>query len=393
MQIKELRSDGFLWDLARKEKLGARIRNAQVVGSLNDYRTDVEALRYGDSFKLEDDDVDIFQDVPPRATIPEGRLLPPQVLLLQLHTGDSVFLMLRQSTDGVWKLVITSRYRVMKPMLGTQPGMYLEVDPTSRYMAVGCSEAHFTIYELGSRKELQQQYSGDLELQHVKAASYIPVPGVIQNLSFLYPSQGLVVLLALVLDRGKPKMFVYEWAEGSDVQRIKSLNRGHLLPDEHWTPLLVIPLRFKSAFVLVSEHRMSIFQDILEGAPNPLPFHKRLEKPTVHHHGRGNPLWVAWSRPPRVGKYHEENDNVYITREDGLLMYLKVDSDLDDIEHNGVGVFDGRCGSTLASMSYDSPHLVGGDLLITNGDSCPGGCYYVSSVGKTFWVCMVLTYE
>jgi hypothetical protein len=93
------------------------------VGSPNDYQADLEALRYGDSLKLEDDDVDIFRDVSPRATIPEGRLLPPQVLLLQLDTGDSVFLMLRQSTEGVWELVITSRYRVMKPMLGTQPGM------------------------------------------------------------------------------------------------------------------------------------------------------------------------------------------------------------------------------------------------------------------------------
>lgn len=380
MQIKELRSDGFLWDLARKDKLGARIRNARVVGSLDDYQAYLDTTQSSNSLKSEDDDTEVFSERSIKPGVPVEHLLPPQFLVLQVDTGDSVFLKIQRSTDGTWKLVITSRYKVMRPMLVTHPGMHLDVDPTSRYMAVGCSEAHFIVYELNSRKVLQSNALQDQELVHIKAAAYIPVSGTIQNLVFLYPSPDLIVLLVLVIRRAQTRMFVYEWAAGSDVRHIKPLsNRGHLLPDEHQLPLLVIPLRFKTAFILVSEQCMSYVVDILEGAPGSTVFYGRLEPSTQHHHGKGPPLWVSWSRPMRHDKYKSENDSIYIAREDGTLKFLEIDSEVEEFNDIDVGLFDARCGSTLACLSYDSPdpHR-GGDLLVTNGDSCAGGCYLVS---------------
>ena len=147
VQIKELRPDGQLWDVVRKENFGARIRNARIVGSTEAYKRDYERQVQTTQIKHEDnyDDMDI--DVKPTESSPSSSLLPPQVILLQLDSGHSVFLMLCQSENGTWQFV-SSGHRVSKSMLKTQPGMHLAVDPSSRYMAIGCSEGLFAMLRI-----------------------------------------------------------------------------------------------------------------------------------------------------------------------------------------------------------------------------------------------------
>lgn len=381
MQIRELRSDGFLWDLVRKENLGARIRNARVVGSLDDYQRDLDAQRQRSLFKTEKEDVRMFAEIetkdPPSWS---ESMLPPQFLVLQLDTGDSIFLMMRTSNTGILELVISSRHRVTRPMLDTQPGMYLSVNPTSQYMAVACSETHCSVFELRSRDELQSQLSQGLQPQHVKCDAYIPFQGVVQNMEFLYPSLNMVVLLLLVISKGKTRMVIYEWVSGSDIRRITPLTkRGHLLGAEHQMPLLLIPLKFKSTFILVCETQMAVFENILEGAPDSRVFYDRVEPFTPHHHGLSPPLWVGWARPTNRTRAHTDHrDDVYIAREDGLLTFLEVDCDNFVESDMNVGEFEGRCGHALACIDYRNPDSVTGDMLITGGDSCAGGCYLVS---------------
>ncbi len=306
--------------------------------------------------------------------------LPPQFLLLQLDTGDSVFLTLIEGSDGKLSF-LSSRYRVSKPMLKLQPGMHLSVDPSSRYMAIGCSEGIFTIYSLCERKVLEAQFSTLSGIRHVESERYIHIKGVIHKMEFLYPTEGdqqHIILLLLIIKKGRTRMIVYEWETGDDLSTIKPHStKGHCLEQSRQMPLLIIPLKIRSAFVLVCEDSMSICQNILERSPAFIDFNNSIPPPTAFHHGSGIPLWVAWDRPKRHLDY--QGDDIYIVREDGLVMILETTPDEEDFikSHNNIGELGTNCGPALASLDYPSRDK-SGDLLITGGDSCTGGTYLVS---------------
>jgi len=373
--------------MLRKENFGARIRNARIVGSLEAYEDDmtIEATPVKD----EDSDVSMDNDDAQPKTKPLDKLsLPPQFILLQLHTGDSVFLRLHQSENGKLAFV-SSRYRVTKPMLTLQPGMHLAVDPSSRYMAIGCSERIFAIYALHSRHELKEQISKGPELRHVESEAIMYLNGHIQKMEFLYPSpddQSHIILLVLMIIKGKTRMLLYEWETGSDLKHVRPHSiQGHLLERSRQMPLLLIPLTLKSSFILVCEDSMAVCQDILQGSPNFIDFNNRIDDSTKLHHGSGAPLWTAWTRPPRVPSYATFRDDIYIAREDGLIKFLEIDSREEEFvkADNNIGEFGANCGTALACLDFKDQDNNSGDLLVTGGDSCPGGTYLVSNLCST----------
>lgn len=337
----------------------------------------------GTQVKDEDNDIDMIFNRQLRIPQSQHPMLPPQFLLLQLDTGDSVFLMLQQTASGTFEFIVTGQHRVPRTMLAYQPGMHLSVDPSSRFAAVACSEEHFTVYSLRSRDELNDQQAKGLDLQHIIADAYLPIQGTIQKMEFLYPStegEGYVVLLLLVTFKARTRMLLYEWKQGDDIRQIRSLNRkGHMLAENHQMPLLLIPLKFKSTFILVSENIMGHFQNILEGDPKCTDFHNQVDDRTDHHHGSSPPLWVGWARPTnRTRAHNDHRDDIYIAREDGLLKFLEIDCDEFVESEMDVGDFEGRCGTALACIDYRDADNRTGDLLITGGDSCQGGAYLVS---------------
>ena len=343
--------------------------------------------------KDEDDDVSMDNgDAEVKAKPPNKSRLPPQFILLQLHTGDSVFLRLRYTDDGRMEFA-SSRYRVTKPMLALQPGMHLAVDPSSRYIAIGCTERIFAIYALHSREELADQISNGQELRHVQSEAIMNLSGHILKMEFLHPSpddEKHVILLVLAVIKGRTRMIVYEWELGNDVKSIRShSNKGHSLDTARQVPLLLIPLTLKSSFILVCEGSMAVCQGILEGSPTFVDFNSKLDPPTKLHHGAGMPLWTAWIRPPRLPSYAAYRDDVYIVREDGLIKFLEIDSDDDGFVKTGnnVGEFGANCGTALACLWFmvtKDHDKNSGDLLIMGGDSCPGGTYLVCSPFSSF---------
>lgn len=308
-----------------------------------------------------------------------GDVLPPQHLLLQLQTGDSIFLMLHQNANGGMEL-ISNRYRVSKVMLNLQPGMLLAVDPSSRYMAIGCSEGVFAVYALHSRDELKAQFAEGLSLRYVEAETYIYFTGVLIKMEFLYPSpddQGHVILLALVVIKGRTRMLTWEWETGSELKHIRARSlKGHLLEEKRRLPELLIPLRAKSAFILVCGNSMAICEDLLLGSPNFVDFNNNVDPPTTYHHGSGSPLWTAWARPIRFPARTKVVDDIYLVREDGIIKILEVDmSDATVDLNNVIGELKANCGRALACLE---PPKMDRDLLVTGGDSCSGGTYLVS---------------
>jgi hypothetical protein len=378
-----LRLDGHLWDVVQKENFGARIRNARVIGSTKAFSRDHSGDPLSTQIKDEDEDVEMDGEGDRNAQRQRNTLLPPQGILLQLDSGDSVFLILRQTGSGRWEFV-SSRHRVSKAMLTVQPGMHLTVDPSSRYVAIGCSEGLFAIYALNSREELKRQYSQGQSPRYVKSERYIYFHGIIHKMEFLYPSPDddeHIILLVLLVWKGKTRMLLYEWETGADLRDVRAHSRrGHLLEKSRQMPLLVIPLTIKSSFILVSDGSMAVCKDILQGSPQFIDFNDRVDPPTPFHHGSGFPLWTAWTRPYRLPHHTAKRDDIYIVREDGLIKFLEIDSSEEDIVRADmdIGSFESNCGTALASLDYQAYNANTGDLLITGGDSCVGGTYLVS---------------
>jgi hypothetical protein len=367
----------------QKNNFGARIRNARIVGSTKEYLRSNDGDILSTQIKDETEDAEIKLRAENGAGTDPQRNDPlsPQVILLQLDSGDSLFLMLRQDGNRGWEFV-SNRHRVSKAMLMVQPGMHLAVDPSSRYVAVGCSEGIFAIYALNSRDELERQHSRRQPLRYIESERYIYFHGVIHKMEFLYPSvddDKHIILLVLLVSKGRTRMQLYEWETGSDLRQIRAHNRrGHLLEKSRQMPLLLIPLTIKSRFLLVFEDSMAVCRDILQGSPQFTDSGVVSEPATMIHHSSAAPLWTAWTRPFRLPYHTVKQDDIYLVREDGFVKYLEVQIEEDDIAGMDIGILDSNCGTALACLDYHPLDDNTGDMLVTGGDSCAGGTYVVS---------------
>ncbi len=385
--------------MIRKESFGARIRNAAVIGSMDAYQMDPDVREKGATqFKDGDDDILMDASEAHKGRKPQSEILPPQFLLLQLQTGDSVFLMLHRSACGKLEMV-SNQYRVSKVMLNLQPGMHLAVDPSSRYMAIGCSEGVFAIYALHSRDELKAKYCEGVRFPYIEGETYVYLTGTILKMEFLYPTtddDGHVILLALVVIKGKTRMLIWEWKTGVDLKHIRARSlRGHGLRPDRQMPQLLIPLRVRSpSFIVVCEDSMSVCAGVMEGSPTFTDFSNNIDPPSECYHGSGNPLWASWTRPVRLPERLKDSDDIYIVREDGIIKILEVDpTDASVALNHIIGELETNCGGAFACLSCDvegrtqnnrqpkessDGERLSGDLLVTAGDSCTGGTYLVS---------------
>jgi hypothetical protein len=289
--------------------------------------------------------------------------------------------MLHKNGTHGWEFV-SSQHHVDRNMEMVQPGMHLAVNPSSRYVAVGCSEQMFSIYALRSREELEGQYARGEPLRYVESERSFFFHGVIHKMEFLYPAMDddkHIILLVLLVWKGRTRMQLYEWESGCDLREIRAHSQnGLLLEKSRQMPLLLIPLTIQSNFLLVYEDSMAICKGILQGSPHFIDFGEP-EAATAIHHGSGPPLWTAWTRPIRLPYHTVKQDDIYLVREDGFVKYLElpIAEDADIVDMN-IGILDSNCGTALAYLDYQPLDTDTGDMLVTGGDSSAGGTYVVS---------------
>ena len=386
MQISEFRKDEQLHPVARKSDFGSRIRNARVVGSVSDRPRSEDPV--ADSIlKGEDEDISASASMStsgsaipvPRASGTSGAdghlKLPPQLLVLILESGITIFLFVRQGQHGGMEFV-TSRFNSPVPRK-IHPGFHFAVDPRSRYMALACAEGLFIVYELENMATLGERYASLQPLKPIKNHRPRAVLGVIHKMEFLYPwpDDDHVILLLIVVKNGKSRMIHYEWRAGDNLQMVLGEEKhGHRLPTEHQIPLLVIPLTVRSSFLAVSQNSIGVCKDALQGPPNIEEVDTEILTATDSHQGMGHPLWTAWSRPFRRLDYHRNKDNIYLAREDGVVMYLEIDSEdiLSASSHVG--------NMSNISTAFTTVYSKFEDILIIAGDSSPGGIWKVNLV-------------
>lgn len=375
VQVSELGRDGQVHDVVRKSDFGHRIRNAVVLGG---------SLEHG----LDDDPygITVKQEPSPSPSSPgeDGisddlrvRLLPPQMLVLVLESCQMLFLFVREKPDGGLEFV-TSTYE--NPKLLPYVGYHLAVDPSSRYMAAATPEGIFIVYELVALPELNRQYANREYINPIKSFRIRAVSGVVQKMEFLFPrpeDHHHIILILIIIRRerinGPPisRMATYEWELGDNLQLILSEERvGTRLPKEHKMPLLLIPLRFKTAFFAVSEFYIGIVKYALSGAPEFEMLPAEPPAPTPLYHGHGDPLWVAWARPFRRKKYLEKTDIIYLAREDGAIIHIEIDAAelLPSVTNVG-------CLGANIDTAFTSAYDIFSDVLMIGGDSGPGGIW------------------
>ncbi|KAL7785971.1 mono-functional DNA-alkylating methyl methanesulfonate N-term domain-containing protein [Trichoderma ceciliae] len=375
VQISELGRDGQVHDVLRKSDFGFRIRNAVVLG---------DSLEHG----LDDDPYGIaVKPEPPSSPLSpgahgifdglRGRSLPPQLLVLMLESCQLLFLLVRERPDQTLEFFITT---YENPRLLPYMGYQLAVDPSSRYMAAATPEGILVVYELEALSELNKQYANQESIDPIKSIRTRVVSGVIHKLEFLFPrpeDDYHIILILIVVRRershGPPisRMATYEWELGDNLQTIFAEEKtGTRLPKEHRMPMLLIPLRFKTAFFAVSQLYIGVVKYALSGSPEfeLLPTQPPTQTPL--HHGSGEPLWVAWARPFRRKKYFEKTDIIYLAREDGAIIHVEIDAAelLPSVTNVG-------CLGANIDTAFTTAYDIFSDVLIIGGDSGPGGIW------------------
>jgi hypothetical protein len=258
----------------------------------------------------------------------------------------------------------------------------MAVDPRSRYVALACPMDAFVVYELESHGQLNERYLRNEPLRPVRSSRLRTVRGAIHKMTFLYPDprdDRHIILLLLIAKNGKSRTLIYDWELGDDLRTaLADEKHGHRMPVEDQMPLLLIPLALQSAFIVVSPHRISICTGCLHGPPSFDHQPVAAPDPTPNHRGPQPPLWTAWARPVRQDWYTIRNDNVYLAREDGVVVSLGISQDKDGEQTLTMTmlVISPFCSNISAAFAciFDDQ---GSDVVFLGNDSGPGAYWKV----------------
>ena len=208
----------------------------------------------------------------------------------------------------------------------------------------------------------------------------VPVGGSILKMEFLHPSrndEGQIILLLIVARKGKTSMLWYEWNSAATLRNSQLKAASQISPQDEQLPLLLIPLKAFSAFMVVCEKRITLYRDILTGTPSrSIQQFDDIRDPGEPGSSGRPPLWVQWARPMRAitSTFTVDMDGIYLCREDGIIQWLTLnhlDDHMLDSTHNP-----GRLGvnvDTAFAILDVGPNTV--DVLVNGGDMGEGGVW------------------
>lgn len=103
-----------------------------------------------------------------------------------------------------------------------------------------------------------------------------------------------------------------------------NFDEGLQLPMNFRLPLLIIPLSFRCAFIVVCVDAIVVCEGLVEGTPTYINLSLSVEPPTEYHQGLGAPLWTAYAKPMRFSPYADHHDDLYLARGDGVVKFIEV---------------------------------------------------------------------
>jgi hypothetical protein len=307
--------------------------------------------------------------------VSENEDVPPQILSIVLDRGDLVFLYLRLNHAGEWDFVSYSEEISASNLV--RLGFHMDVDPSSRYLALACPVGHFKLYELESMETLHARIRDSEPLRPIRRSQPRAVRGVIHKIAFLYPgpeSEELILLMLFLVHKGTAKIVTYDWELGDDPQLIlREEKSGWRLREECQMPVLIVPSTVRYSFLLVTEVGLVFWASLSSGALEVMQVDmgERRSRSDLHIGNQG-PLWTSWSRPWRLPAWHVKNDTIYLAREDGIVNYVELTTEDGIVASVELTTVD--CNIDTAFCCLFHPF---GDALVTGGDSGPGAIWHV----------------
>lgn len=293
---------------------------------------------------------------------------PPRIVLV-LENGTMVFVMVSMEL-GSAKISITFQESTIPAASEPSAGaMQFTICPYSRHLAMSCIEGQFTVCELGTTDD---QHCQIVALRHFR------LKGTILKIAFLHGPEiyrALTTLVLLVAHGGRSKLCLYRWSNTDEL--LKCRKEWNSLPDQQYRmPLLLIPIKFKFAFALVFDDKILVCRVFIRGEieweivdMNPRPA-------TSLYRGLDRPLWVAYTKPKRTKDFAATHDDLYLAREDGVVIFIEIEADYDgdfEIREMLAGVLDCRVGSAFTRLGY--PDASANDILAVGGDGEDGAIY------------------
>lgn len=198
---------------------------------------------------------------------------------------------------------------------------------------------------------------------------------MILKLEFLYPSRDdtdNVILLLVTSERTKTKIHCYEWDSTTHVSEAVELGRGQRLSDDQMLPLMLIPLKTSTAFMLVFESRIVTYVGVQQGHATAF-IHglDHLEDAEEPGSSRARPVFTQWARPMRR---EDHVNDIYLCREDGVVRFLEISDDSRgkiDSSH-AAGRLKANINTAFAVLDLGCQY---DDLLVAGGDMSDGGLW------------------
>ena len=366
VEFQEINEEYDLHHICPKVDMASSVRAARVFGS---YEEPSDLLVEMDDVKIEADTEDAGQ--------PSD--LGPNMVVLALESKKLCFLFPISNASG--QLSICQHHKELPSGQSFQErvGEHIAVDPASRALAVAAHENIFTFMSLKRRDVMVNEYQNSQSINPVSEEITVPVDGVIMKMEFLYPTEQndlLVILLLLIHRNDKTRLLCYEWDSGTaTVRTIRQVASGQVLRSDEQYPLLLIPLRFGTAFMLVCESLFTVYRDILSGSATSsslaLSYMEDAEEPGL---SAKFPIFTQWARPNRLKSHTLQEDNIYLCREDGVVSFLEIkDREPGQMiqSQSQVGRLKVNVNTAFASLSFGSNH----DLIAAGGDMSDGGIW------------------
>ncbi|KAF3042284.1 hypothetical protein E8E11_000391 [Didymella keratinophila] len=320
VQLHEIHDYGRLRHVSIKSNFSGRVLTARVFGDPREVRVNRT----------------VGSPLPKRQTTPRakpspahtgGHSLPPEVLVLTLTSRTLMFLWAQDSATG--RSIF--RQRTVKLPAGSSRydrlGQYLAVDPKCRALAVAAYEGRFVLYKTKPMEAWRNELRDDTATTPIEDERVVPIEGRIMHMEFLSTAATKdhyhVALLFVVAHQGLTKLTCFDWDCRFDLGTATARTERVSVDLDDQNPSLLIPLKRSPDFLLIFDTHVSLYKDVLSGAPQrtaiPIPNHILLSPRPGDSAYR--PQWVQWDRAPRNPDFPKES--LYIAREDGRVMYAE----------------------------------------------------------------------
>lgn len=193
-------------------------------------------------------------------------------------------------------------------------------------------------------------------------------------MEFLHPKAGedRIILLMVIAKDARTYLVCYEWETVGSIRTAPPKVIRRQLPVEEAVSSVLVPLRKDASFMMVTTAAITIYNDITDMSQA----RKRPQGYPIKPPGKGDAhrslLWTQWARPLRNWLYSQNQDGIYLCREDSKILYVEVGNQGEVNLQHDLGKLDCDIDTGFAILDRG---FEGGDLLVAAGNMSDGGVF------------------